>query len=192
VARRRSRCGLLLAVVLAGCPTFGRTPELDPTEHVAGEHHRLVPAGREALWPAMLGALSDGGMQVERSDQAQGTIVTHPVRHATREAPRRFAEIADVAAAHRAGLQHVSEYSVTYYLLLAGAPGGATSVTIRSGIEAMDHRPTVLGGGLFGILPTRVAVPSRGVVERELMRRLAGEMFTAEETLLLLGEPGVD
>ena len=192
MAGLRSLPGLLFAVVLAGCPTFGRTPELDPTEHVPGEHHRLVPAARDVLWPAMLGALADDGVRVARSDQTRGTIVTHPVRHAAREAPRRFAEIADLGAARRAGLQHVSEFRVTYYLLLAAAPDGGTSLTIRSGIEAMDRRPTLFGAGVLDFLPTRVPVPSRGVVERELLRRLAGEMFTAEETLLLLGEPGVD
>ena len=190
MTRRGDARAVLLAVALAGCFTIG-TPELDPTEHVPGEHHRLVPAAREMLWPAMLRALADDGVRVARSDAVRGTIVTRAVRHTTRDAPRRFAEVADVGAARRAGLQHVSEFAVTYYLLVGPAPDGATSLTIRSAIEAMDRRSSFFGPGL-AILPTRVPVPSRGVVERDLMRRLAGELFTAEEMLLLLGEPGVD
>ena len=35
-------------------------------------------------------------------------------------------------------------------------------------------------------------VPSRGVVEQELLRRIAGGVYTAEEMLLMLGELGLD
>jgi len=41
-------------------------------------------------------------------------------------------------------------------------------------------------------VPRRIELPSRGVVERELVRRLAASLFTAEEMLFVLGEPGFD
>lgn len=184
------RAILVVPAALAACRLAG-APELDPTEHVRGEHRRLVPGVQEALWPALLAAL-EGDVGVARADPAQGTIVTRAVRQAARDAPRRFAEIADVSAARRAGLRGVSELVVTYYLLLAPALDGGTSLTIRSAIEAVDRRTTLLGSDLFGVLPTRVPVPSRGVLERELMRRLAADLFATEEVLLLLGEPGTD
>jgi hypothetical protein len=42
------------------------------------------------------------------------------------------------------------------------------------------------------VIPRRIPIPSRGVLERDLMRRITADLFTAEETLLLLGVPGVD
>ena len=46
--------------------------------------------------------------------------------------------------------------------------------------------------GLFDIVPHRMEVPSRGVIEQELLRRIAGGVYTAEEMLLMLGELGID
>jgi len=42
------------------------------------------------------------------------------------------------------------------------------------------------------VVPRHIDVPSRGVVEHDLMRRLAANLFTAEEMLFMLGELGVD
>jgi hypothetical protein len=81
---------------------------------------------------------------------------------------------------------------VTYYLLLAPAGDGITSVRVRSRIDAVARESAILGPGLFQIVPHHVDVPSRGVVERELLERLGGDLFTAEETLLLFGELGFD
>ena len=63
---------------------------------------------------------------------------------------------------------------------------------MRSSIDAIDRSGVVFPGGLFDVVPVRVEVPSRGVAERDLLRRLAANLFTAEEMLFLLGEPGVD
>jgi len=188
VARALVSVGLVL---LAGCGGL-RGPELDPKEHVRGERQRLVQLPFDQLWLAVLGALPDEGLRVARADRTRGAIATGTVRLAGREVPKRLAEIGDLSHVRRAGLERVSELEVTYYLLLAGAGDAATNVRIRSSIDAVDRELVFFGPGLFDLLPRRVEVPSRGVVEQELLRRLVASLFTTEETLFLLGEPGVD
>ena len=186
---RRALVPLGLAL-LAGCGVL-RGPDVDPKEHVRGERQRVVQLPFDQLWPALLGALPDEGLRVTRADRARGTISTRPVRLTGRDVPKRLAEIGDLSRARRAGLDHVSELEVTYHLLLAAGDAG-TTVRIRSSIDAVDRDLVFFGPGLFDLVPRRIEVPSRGVLEQELLRRLVAGLFTTEETLFLLGEPGVD
>jgi hypothetical protein len=180
-----------LVVLAAGCAAT-RAPELDPKEHVRGERQRVVQEPVDRLWPAVLAALPQEGVRIARSDPGRLTITTEPLRYESSEGTKRLAEIGDLSAARRAGMTHVDELRVTYYLLLAAADGPSTRVRVRSRIEAVEHQSAAVGAGLFQIVPQRVEVPSLGVVERELLERMGGELFTAEETLLLFGEPGRD
>jgi hypothetical protein len=179
-------------VALTGCGGLRRAPELDPKEHVRGERQRVIQVPFDELWPALLGALPEEGLRVAHADRRRGAIATKSIRLSGQDLPKRLAEIGDLSRAHEAGLARVSELEVTYYLLLATAGDGETNLRIRSTIDAIDRDLTSLGPGLFDIVPRRVEVPSRGVVEHELLRRLVGNIFTTEETLFLLGEPGVD
>jgi len=187
---RRALVPLGLAL-LAGCGVL-RGPEVDPKEHVRGERQRVVQLPFDQLWPAVLGALPDEGLRVTRADRGRGAITTRPVRLTGRDVPRRLAEIGDLSRARRAGLDHVSELEVTYHLLLAAAGDAGTTVRIRSSIDAVDRDLAFFGPGLFDLVPRRIEVPSRGVVEQELVRRLAADVYTAEEMLLMLGELGLD
>ncbi len=188
---RRALPSLALAA-LVGCGGL-RGPEVDPTEHVRGEHQRVLQEPIDRLWPAMLDALAGEGLAVAHADRARGAIATGPLRLSGRDATKRLGEIGDLSHARSAGLERVSELEVRYYLLLSASGDTGTTVNIRSGIEAIDRGDTaILAPGVFQILPRRVDVPSRGVVERELMRRLVAGLFSAEETLFMLGEPGVD
>ncbi len=181
---------LACAAWLAGCGVRGR--ELDPTEHVRGEHHRLVHEPVDRLWPALLTALDAEGLRVTLQDRARGTIATAPSRYGERDVQRLVGQIADLSAMHGEGLSGVGELRVAYFLLLKPA-GDDTSLGIRSRIEAEGRGNSGwLAPGVFQVIPHRVELPSRGVVERELMRRLASNLFTAEEVLFMLGEPGVD
>ena len=179
-------------VLLAGCGGLRRAPELDPTEHVRGERQRVVQVPLDQLWPAVLGALPDEGVGIARADRARGAIATRPIRVIGQDANRRLAEIADLSRARQAGLERASELEVTYYLLLASAGEAGTNLRIRSSIDAIDRGISLFGPGLFDIVPRRVEVPSRGVVELDLLRRLVANLFTTEEMLFLLGEPGID
>lgn len=179
------------ALAVAGC--VARAPELDPTEPVRGEHTRLLQIPRAELWPALVAALGDEGLEVARADEHRGTIATRAIRYAERDLRKRLAEIGDLSHVRGAGLGRVSELTIEYYLLLARASDEATSLKIRSAIDAVDRREAVfLAPGVFQIVPRHVPIPSRGVVERDLMRRLVAGMLPAEEVLYLLGEPGVD
>ena len=186
------RCWLALVLAVAlGCG--GWRPELDPKEHPRGEHTRLVQEPFERLWPAVLHGLEEEGLGVAQADRARGTIATRPTRYAGADVQKKIAEIADLSRARREGMARVSELNVTYYLLLAPAGDAGTSVKIRSGIDAIDRSEAVFGGpGIFQVMPRHLDVPSRGVVEHDLMRHLVANLFPAEEMLLLLGELGVD
>ena len=190
--RRWTRRSLALALAVAlGCG--GWRPELDPKEHLRGEHTRLVQEPFERLWPAVLHGLEEEGLRVAEADRGRGAIATRPVRFAGADVQKKLAEIADLSRARREGMGRVSELDVTYYLLLAPAGEAGTSLKIRSAIDAVDRsEATFLGPGVFQVVPHHVDVPSRGVVEHDLMRRLVANLFTAEEMLFMLGELGVD
>jgi len=180
-----------LGLVL-GCGGM-RGPVLDPQEHVRGEHERLVHEPLERLWPAVLHALDEEGFGVARADRPHGTISTRAVRYAERDLPRKLSEIGDLSAVRAAGLRAISELVITYHLLLTPAGEADTRLRIRSTIDAVDRGEALfLGPGVFQVIPHHLDVPSRGVVERDLMRRMAASLFTAEEMLFLLGELGVD
>jgi hypothetical protein len=146
----------------------------------------------ERLWPRVVAALGDEGIGIGHADAARGTIETRPAHVFGSEASRRLSEIADLSHAHQAGFGHVSELEVRYFVLVSPAGDAGSSVRVRSAIAAVDRGVQILGGGLFNVIPHRIDVPSRGVVEQELLRRLAADVFTTEEVFLLLGEPGVD
>src|SRR2546425_1158955 len=78
----------------------------------------------------------------------------------------------------------------------AGPPpagDAGTSLRIRCAIDAIDRSEAMfLGPGVLQVVPRHIDVPSRGVVEHDLMRRLVANLFMAEEMLFMLGELGVD
>jgi len=181
---------VLSAMLLVACGGL-RGPVPDAKEHVRGEHFRLVSEPPDRLWPGVVHALEAEGFQLRRAEQARGFIVTG-YHERSPEVVKKLGEIGDLSAARQAGLGRVSELEVTYQLFLLPADEG-TRLKITSTIEAIDRSEAIfLGPGILQVIPRRITIPSRGVVERDLMRRLAADLFTAEETLLLLGEPGVD
>src|SRR3989441_2515940 len=106
------RRGLALALAVAlGCG--GWRPELDPKEHVRGEHTRLVQEPFARLWPAVLHGLEEEGLRVADADRARGTIATRPVHYAGADIPKKLAEIGDLSRARREGMGRVSELDVT-------------------------------------------------------------------------------
>src|SRR5262249_18339637 len=139
------RVAVALALVAAGCAAV-RGPELDPKEHVRGERHRLLGEPMDRLWPALLDALPAEGLRGADADGGRGTIATATARYDP--GPRaRLADVGDLSAARRAGLTHVDELRVTYYLLLAPAGDGSTSVRVRSRIDAVARESAILGPG---------------------------------------------
>jgi hypothetical protein len=181
---------LALGVMAAACGGL-HGPAPDPKEHVRGEHYRLVPEAPDRLWSALQAAVTADGFQIRRSDPRRHVLELRE-RYRGRDAVKRLADISDLAAARREGLRTVSEYSVTYRLFLM--PGGAatTSLKITSAIQAIDRSQVLWIEGAVQPFTRFIDVPSRGVAERELMRRLGASLFTAEEMLLLVGELGVD
>jgi len=182
---------LVLAALAVGCgPLHGPAP--DPKAHVRGEHYRVIHDPVDRLWPQILRGLDEEGLRVARADRAHGTIQTAPRRHVGRDELKKLGDVADLSAARGAGLGRATEYTVTYTLFLLPAGEADTSLKITSTIEAIDRSEAILLPGVFEVIPRHIELPSRGVVERELLRRLAASLFTAEEMLFVLGEPGFD
>jgi len=183
---------LVLAVLATACGAL-RSPSLDPKAHVRGEHYRVIHEPADRLWPQVLGGLEAEGLRVARAERAHQTIQTAGRRYTSRDEVRKLGDIADLSAARGAGLGRATEYIVTYTLFLLPAGESDTSLKITSTIETVDRSEVLfLGPGVLDVIPRHIEVPSRGVVERELLRRLAGSLFTAEEMLFVLGEPGFD
>jgi hypothetical protein len=185
--------GWVLAVLLVTGGACGpmRGPGADADEHVRGEHVRMVPEPLDVFWPALERALVAEGFEVERADREHGLLETGSVRLTEREELRRLPQIGDLAGL-RGALRGLSEVQVAYQLLARDADPERTRLTIRSTIEAVVREELFLGPGLLQIVPRKIPVPSRGVLERELLRRLGADVFMAEEMLFLLGEMGVD
>jgi hypothetical protein len=175
-----------------GCGV-GSAPRPRGDEFVPGQAHRVIKGGIERVWPRVLAAVSDEGLTVERSHRPGRVIACAPERHAgpTPEMLREVRTIADVGAA-RGRIQLVSDYVVTYTLFLAEL-GGDTSLKIVAGIEVTDRSQVMaVAPGIVQRMPVRLALPSRGVVERRLLHRIATSLFGADEMLYYLGDLGYE
>ena len=185
----RRALALLALGLTAACV---RKAELDPKEHVRGEHHRLLHAPADRVWPAVVAALDADGFKIAAQDRKHGTITTAMASYTTDDAQHRLGDIGDLSALHQEGVTGIRDVRVAYYVLVTPA-GEDTSLRIRSTIVGQEGGAgDIITPGIWQVIPHRVEIPSRGVLERDLMRRLAANLFTAEEMLQLLGEPGVD
>jgi hypothetical protein len=191
----RPRVALVLAVIAgtAAACAGARAPRPGASEFVRGQLQHVVKGSADHLWPTVVAALEDESLAVERSDRERGLIACRRVRYVgERDAPRRLREIADTSEAVRRGLRNVAEYSVEYTLYLSPA-GDDTAFKIASAIQATDRSQAIyFGGGLYQVVPETYDLPSRGVVEGELFRRIAGRLFAAEEMLYYVGDLGYD
>jgi len=98
---------------------------------------------------------------------------------------KKLRDIGDLSTARDAGLGRVSELEVTYQLFLLPAGDEGTRLKITSEIDAVDRSEALyLGPGGFQVIPRRIPIPSRGVLERDLMRRITADLFTAEEVFI--------
>jgi hypothetical protein len=182
----------LLFASAAGCAGLG-SPRPEPTEFVRGQFQRTLKGPVERAWSDVTAALEADRIGVASSDRSRGVIACRRVRHAGgRDLLRRLREIADVRTAERRGLRDVSEYNVEYTVFLNPSDND-TAIKIVSRIEAVDRsRVLVFGPGLYQIIPETLSLPSKGVVERELFRRIAGRLFAAEEMLYYVGDLGYE
>jgi hypothetical protein len=182
----------VLTVVATGCA--GRRPARpEPSEFVHGQLQRIVKGPVDRTWPAVVAALDDDGVAIEQADRARGTIACRRIRHSSeRDLVRRLREIADTSAAARRGMRGVTEYSVEHTLYLTPAAAD-TALKIVTEIQAVDRsRAVYFGGGLYQVIPETYVLPSKGIVERQLFRRIAGRLFAAEEMLYYVGDLGYE
>ncbi len=178
--------------VLSGC-SAGSTPRPAAGEFVPGQAHRVIDGAVDRVSPQVLDALRHEGLTVERGHPAGPMIACAPERHPGPPARmlREVREIAELGAA-RGRIRQVSDYLVTYTLYLADQDGD-TALKIVAGIEATDRSQVMaVAPGIVQVVPMRLVLPSRGVVERRLLQRIAAALFSADEMLYYLGDLGYE
>lgn len=183
---------LAYGIVTIGC-TAGQPPRPTADAFVRGQVQRIIDGSIDRVWPDVVAALEDEGVTVDTADRERGVLACRPIRVSGGRSDllRDLREIAHLEAA-RGRLRRVSEYSVTYTLFLAPVAED-TTLKIAAQIHATDRSQAVFfGPGLVQVIPVRVPLPSKGVVERRLFQRVAGVLFGAEEMFYYVGLLGYE
>lgn len=184
---------LLGICAMAGGCSAARPPRPTPEEFVCGQVQRLIKGPIDRVWTDVIAILEEEGATVEHSDREAGVIACHPIRTAGRgrNLLRLVGRIADLKTA-RGRLRSISEYAVEHTVFLMPA-GADTSMKIVSTIQATDRSSAIIvGPGIGQIIPVTLTLPSKGVVERQLLRRIASRLFSAEEMLYYVGDLGYE
>jgi hypothetical protein len=192
------RVAVVPAAVLVGviCVALGcsapRNPRPAADGFARGQAHRIIKGSVDRVWHDAMLALGDEGLRIEAADRESGSIACRRTYTAGgRNLIRQVRRIAELGTRHRR-LRSVSEYSIRYTLFLAPA-GEDTSLKIVAEIEATDRSSSmIIGPGIRQVIPLRLTLPSRGVAERRLFRRIASRLFSAEEMLYYVGDLGYE
>lgn len=147
------------------------------------------------VWRALHAAIeNDDRLRAEEEDEKEGTLSAGMRRVADRrpeEFGRELLRIADIEKARRAGLRQVSEYTVEYTVNVGRLTELETRLEITTRITAVDRSEMVfMPPGILQVIPRNFDLPSRGLLEREFVSRVAEHLFLGEEMLYYLGELG--
>ena len=185
---------LLLALALAGCPGAG--VGLVP-DRPSPPQTRLLPAPADEVRAAALAVLEEAGADPGGGEDENGRLRSSLIRIHLRQLDRRQIErirrIADFEPARRLGMQAVSEIHIEHTIDVAAVEERSTRVEIVTELAAIDRSQAIfLGIGAVTVVPRRFPLRSRGVLEKELMLRIAQRVLLGEEMLYFLGELGKD
>jgi hypothetical protein len=108
------------------------------------------------------------------------------------ELTRELTRIADLSAARNRGLDALTEYIVEYDLSFSRMDDDATRLEVATRIVVIDKSEAMVLGGMVTVIPRRFEVPSKGVLEKELMLLIGGRLCDAEEMLYSFGILGRD
>jgi hypothetical protein len=183
---------LLVVLLLAsGClPSAG--PERPEVSH---RQQRLLRVDFGEAWTAAHAAIEETPLHITVDDESQGTMTLFLRRTARRSADelvKELTRIADVSAARNRGLQSLNEYTVEYDLSFTRMEDDATRLEIGTRIAVIDKSEAIVIGGLVTVIPRLFDVPSKGVLEKELMLAIGSRLFLAEEMLYSFGLLGRD
>jgi hypothetical protein len=99
--------------------------------------------------------------------------------------------IADVEKARRLGLEHLSEYSLDYSVAVARLGEQETRLEVSTQITAVDRSEVMMiAPGIVQVIPRTFDVPSKGILERDLVAQIAERLFLSEEMLYTIGALG--
>jgi hypothetical protein len=183
---------LLLLLLLASClPSAG--PALPERQH---RQQRLVRASFADTWRAVRAAVGDRRLRVTEEDESVGVLradLRRRRRSNQEEIEQDLLRVAEVEDAKRRGLQVVSEYVTDYTIEVAHVDDEETRLEVSTRITAVDRSEAILvGPGFVQVIPRNFDVPSKGVLERELVRGIGDHLFISEEMLYYLGMLGRD
>ena len=192
---RRADLAGCAALLFAGC-MIG-PPAMPPPDENARPQTRMLRVDLDRVWKTVKAILEEEHMTVDDEDRATGMIVARRVRRFVRpregEVEREIGRVADPQKARAQGLRIVSEVYYQYAISVTALSPTETRLEIRCGILAIDRSEAiVMGPGMVHVIPRGFQLASRGVLERELMRRVGSELFSGEELLYFLGELGRD
>lgn len=183
---------LLVVLLLAsGClPSAG--PERPEVSH---RQQRLFRVGFREAWTAAHAAIEETPLRITVDDESQGTM-TLGLRRTARlradELVRELTRIADLSEARARGLQALSEYVVEYDLSFTRMDDDATRLEVGTRIAVIDKSEAIVIGGAVTVIPRRFDLPSKGVLEKELVLAIGSRLFVAEEMLYSFGLLGRD
>ena len=182
---------LVLLLLASGCmPSAG--PERPEVSH---KQQRLLRVEFREAWTAAHAAIAETPLRITADDENQGTMTLFLRRIArlrADELERDLTRIADLSAARNRGLEVLTEYVVEYDLSFTRMEDDATRLEVATRIAVIDKSEAMIIGGMVTVIPRRFDVPSKGVLEKELMLAIGSRLFVAEEMLYSFGLLGRD
>jgi hypothetical protein len=161
---------------------------------VSHRQQKLVRADFGEVWRAAHDAIANTPLRLTADDEAEGTMhlsTRKAARSRSDAVERELVRIADVEKARRLGLARLSEYLVDYTVAVARLGEQETRLEVSTQITAVDHSEVIMiAPGIAQVIPRTFDVPSKGILERDLVSRIAEHLFLSEEMLYTIGALG--
>jgi hypothetical protein len=185
------RWSFALLLLASGClPSAG--PERPEVSH---RQQRLLRASFHEVWTAAHAAIEETPLRITVDDESDGTMtlfLRRTARLRADELVKELTRIADLSQARSRGLQSLNEYIVEYDLSFTRMEDEATRLEVGTRIAVIDKSEAIMIGGAITVIPRRFDVPSKGVLEKELVLAIGSRLFVAEEMLYSFGLLGRD
>ena len=182
---------IVLALLLASSCMPSAGPQLPEVSH---RQQKQVRASFGEVWRATHGAIEDTHLRVTEDDETEGTIhlwSRKTARSRPEELERELMRIAEIDEARRRGLERLSEYLLDYTVAVAPLGEQETRLEVSTLITAVDRSEVIMiAPGIAHVIPRTFEVPSKGILERDLVERIAERLFLSEEMLYSLGVLG--
>jgi hypothetical protein len=161
---------------------------------ISRRQQKLVRADFGEVWRAAHDAVANTHLRVTEDDEAEGTLhlwTRKTARGRSDTLERELVRIADVEKARRLGLRRLSEYTLDYTVAITRLGEEETRLEVSTRITAVDRSEVMMiAPGIAQVIPRTFDVPSKGVLERDLVSQIAEYLFLSEEMLYTIGALG--